>query len=188
MQFSVGDVHCDCNETQKWGEVTWRLLMRQQGDPLCERLSLRLVTSWYNFLTSENISSITQIQLSELYTRAVKRKAAASMRRIQTRFTARFHSERTYRNALILIFMLLLICWTVVWFYVLYVFFMLFERCDVIDCEVSCHIKSPTNTQTNNNDKEKTVSATQTVIWINISSSHTFSLTRAGKMFCCSAI
>lgn len=122
MQFSVDDVHCDCNETQKWGEVTWRLLMRQQGDPLCERLSLRLVTSWCNFLTSENISSITQIQLSELYTRAVKRKAAASMRRIQTRFTARFHSERTYRNALILIFMLLLICWTVVWFYVLYVF------------------------------------------------------------------
>lgn len=44
------------------------------------------------------------------------------------------------------------------------------------------------NTQTNNNDKEKTVSTTQTVIWINISSSHTFSLTRAGKMFCCSAI
>lgn len=137
MQFSVGDVHCDCNETQKWGEVTSRLLMRQQGDPLCERLSLRLVTSWCNFLTSENISSITQIQLSELYTRAVKRKAAASLRRIQTRFTARFHSERTYRNALILICMLLLICWTVVWFYVLYVFFMLFERCHVIDCEVS---------------------------------------------------
>lgn len=49
-------------------------------------------------------------------------------------------------------------------------------------------IKSPTNTQTNNNDKEKTVSATQTVIWINISSSHTFLLTRAGKMFCCSTI
>lgn len=49
-------------------------------------------------------------------------------------------------------------------------------------------IKSPTNTQTNNNDKEKTVSTTQTVIWINISSSHTFSSTRAGKMFCCSAI
>lgn len=49
-------------------------------------------------------------------------------------------------------------------------------------------IKSPTNTQTNNNDKEKTVSATQTVIWINFSSSHTFSLTRAGKMFCCSTI
>lgn len=141
MQFSVGDVHCDCNETQKWGEVTWRLLMRQQGDPLCERLSLRLVTSWYNFLTSENISSITQIQLSELYTRAVKRKAAASLRRIQTRFTARFHSERTYRNALILIFMLLLICWTVVWFYVLYVFFTLFERCHVIDCEVSWHMR-----------------------------------------------
>lgn len=49
-------------------------------------------------------------------------------------------------------------------------------------------IKSPANTQTNNNDKEKTVSATQTVIWINISSSHTFSSTRAGKMFCCSTI
>lgn len=49
-------------------------------------------------------------------------------------------------------------------------------------------IKSPANAQTNNNDKEKTVSTTQTVIWINISSSHTFSLTRAGKMFCCSTI